>query len=343
MAVKYKDYYEILGVSRTASDSELKKAFRKLAREYHPDVAKNKKQAEEKFKEINEAYEVLGDPAKRRKYDELGPNWHAGADFGAGGGPNPFGAGGFSTRGPQGESFEFQFGGTGFSDFFEQLFGARMGRGGRVPAEEEFMGGADFTSPRGRDIEGDIMVTLNEVVNGSVRSVSIRHSGACETCGSTGRQGRQPCPRCGGTGQTMRTDTYQVKIPAGVREGQRLRVAGRGDAGGDLYLRVRLAKHPDFEVEENNLVCPVDIAPWEAVLGANVSVPTLGGAVNIRIPAGTQSGQKLRVRERGLPNRSGQKGDLIVVVNIQVPSKPGEDERRLWEQLARELSFRPRS
>ncbi|HSU57279.1 MAG TPA: DnaJ domain-containing protein, partial [Candidatus Dormibacteraeota bacterium] len=263
MAVKYRDYYEVLGVPRTASEAELKKAFRKLAREYHPDVAKNKKQAEEKFKELNEAYEVLGDPAKRKKYDELGPNWQAGADFRPPPGWESFTSGGrtYASRGPGSQEFEFQFGGTGFSDFFEQLFGrgggpagfGSRGGGGRMPAE-------DFASERGQDIEGDIMVTLDEAMRGSVRSVSVRNAVPCEHCGGTGQRARHVCNVCGGTGQVAKTETYQVKIPAGVIEGQRLRVAGRGQAGvgggaaGDLYLRVRLAKHPDFEVEEHNLI-----------------------------------------------------------------------------------------
>jgi curved DNA-binding protein len=346
MPAKYKDYYATLGVGRDASDADIKKAFRKLAREHHPDVAKNKKQAEEKFKEINEAYEVLSDPAKRKRYDQLGPGWQEN-NFGGPGGQNPF-AGGFG-RGAQGQDFEFQFGGTGFSDFFEQLFGARSG-GARQSAfhGDDPFGGADERGLRGRDIEGDIMVTLDEVTRGSVRSVSIRHSEPCRRCGGTGRQGRDLCPLCAGSGQLSRTDTHQVKIPAGVTEGQRLRVAGRGEAGagggssGDLFLRVRLAKHPDFEVEDHNLVHTVDLAPWEAVLGASISVPTLDGRVNIRIPPGTKNGQKLRVRGRGLPDRKGDKADLIVITRIEMPDKVGESERKLWEQLARESGFRPR-
>lgn len=326
MPVQYKDYYESLGVSRTASDAEIKKAFRKLAREYHPDVAKDKKKAEEKFKEINEAYEVLSDPAKRKKYDELGPNWKQGAEFR----PPPGWEGFAGTRGrgfhgtPGAEEFEFHFGGTGFSDFFEQLFGAR-GRGAGF-AGRDFGGRGGFAeeefAERGRDIEGDIMVTLEEVMRGSVRSVSVRHN--------------------------SRTDTYQVKIPPGVTEGQRLRVAGRGEVGagggeaGDLYLRVRLAKHPDFEVEEHNLIYEAELAPWEAVLGANISVPTLGGRVNIKIPPGTQNGQKLRVRGRGLPTRDGGHGDLIVVTRVEVPGAISESERKLWEQLSKESRFNPR-
>jgi len=324
MAVQYKDYYETLGVSRSASEADIKKAFRKLAREHHPDVAKDKRKAEEKFKEINEAYEVLGDPAKRKKYDELGADWKSGAEFRPPPGWESFAGGrGFRGASPGGQEFEFHFGGTGFSDFFEQLFGSR-GRGGagargfghRAGFEEE-----DFAE-RGRDIEGDILVTLEEAMSGSVRSVSVRHD--------------------------SRTETYQVKIPAGVTEGQRLRLAGRGEAGsgggaaGDLYLCVRLAKHPDFEVEDHNLIYEAELAPWEAVLGTSISVPTLAGRVNIKIPPGTQNGQKLRVRGRGLPRRGGGQGDLIVVTRIEVPGSISESERKLWEQLARESRFNPR-
>jgi curved DNA-binding protein len=320
MAVKYKDYYESLGVARTASDADIKKAFRKLAREYHPDVAKDKKKAEEKFKEINEAYEVLGDPAKRKRYDQLGANWKSGAEFRPPPGWEGFGQRTYRRGGPGEADFEFQFGGTGFSDFFEQLFGARSsGASGRRHggfAEDQF-------AERGQDVEGDIMVTLEEAMHGSVRSVGVRHND--------------------------RTTTHQVKIPAGVTEGQRLRIAGRGGLGsgggaaGDLYLRVRLARHPDFEVENHNLICGAELAPWEAVLGTEISVPTLAGRVNIKIPPGTQNGQKLRLRGRGLPNRNGGNGDLIVVAQVEVPGKVTDAERKLWEQLARESKFNPRS
>lgn len=348
MAVKYKDYYEILGVPRTASEADIKKAFRKLAREFHPDVAKNKKQAEEKFKEVNEAYEVLGDPGKRKKYDELGPDWSSGAEFRPPPGWESFRSGGGSSgRGAHGEDFEFHFGGTGFSDFFEQLFGSRGGRAGGFGRHGMFTEG-ETGAERGRDIEGDIMVTLEEAMRGSVRSVSVRHGVPCENCGGTGQRGRQVCNVCSGTGQVAKTETYQVKIPAGVSEGQRLRVAGRGEAGlgggasGDLYLRVRLAKHPDFDVEDHNLIYEANLAPWEAVLGANITVPTLNGRVNIKIPPGTHNGQKMRVRGRGLPARNGTNGDLIVVTNIDVPAKVTDSERRLWEQLAKESRFNPR-
>jgi curved DNA-binding protein len=349
MPVQYKDYYQTLGVARTASDADIKKAFRKLAREFHPDVAKNKKQAEEKFKEVNEAYEVLGDSAKRKKYDELGANWSSGAEFRAPPGWESYGrGGGYPGRGPRGEEYEFHFGGTGFSDFFEQLFGARgrggagFGQSGGTFSEEE------LAAERGRDIEGDILVPLEEAMRGSVRSVSVRHAAACEHCGGTGQRARHVCNVCGGTGQIPKTDTWQVKIPAGVTEGQRLRIAGRGEAGlgggaaGDLYLRVRFAKHPDFEVRDHDLLHEAELAPWEAVLGANITVPTLTGRVNIKIPPGTHSGQKLRVRGRGLPLRGGGSGDLIVETRIEVPTRLTESERKLWEQLAKESRFNPR-
>ncbi len=192
------------------------------------------------------------------------------------------------------------------------------------------------------------MVTLEEAMRGSVRSVSVRRGVPCEHCGGTGQRARHLCNVCGGTGQVTKAETCQVKIPAGVTEGQRLRVAGRGEAGlgggaaGDLYLRVRLARHPDFEVEDHNLIHEVPLAPWEAILGANINVPTLNGGVNIRIPPGTHSGQKLRVRGRGLPKRGGTSGDLIVVTRVEVPPRVSESERKLWEQLARESRFNPR-
>lgn len=346
MAVRYKDYYESLGVPRGASDSDIKKAFRKLAREYHPDVAKDKKRAEERFKEVNEAYEVLGDPAKRKKYDELGANWQSGAEFRPPPGWEQFAGAQGRGKGRAGaEGFEFHFGGTGFSDFFEQMFGG-AGRGG-------FDGRSGFVEEdavsRGRDIEGDILVTLEEVTQGSLRSVSIRHNGTCEHCGGSGRSAGRMCNVCGGTGQVPQTQTFQVKIPAGVAEGQKLRVAGRGEAGfsgrgaGDLFLRVRLARHPDFEVDGHNLILELAVTPWEAVLGANVEVPTLTSRVSIRIPPGTPNGQKLRVRGRGLPERGGGHGDLIVLVRIEVPTQVAESERKLWENLARESHFNPRA
>jgi len=346
MAVQYKDYYEVLGVERKASDAEIKRAFRKLAREFHPDVAKNKKQAEEKFKEINEAYEVLGDPAKRKKYDELGPNWNAGAGFRPP--PGWSGAPGAGGHGQGDAAYEFHFGGTGFSDFFEQLFGSRRRQAGPDLGTSGRFDGSEWADGRGQDIEGDLLVTLEEAAHGSVRPVTVRHSVPCPQCGGTGRRGRFKCSACDGQGQSLKTETYQVKIPPGVTEGKRLRLAGRGQAGvgggdaGDLYLRVRFAKHPDLEVADHNLVCDTAVAPWEAVLGTSLSVPTLGAPVNIKIPPGTQNGQKLRLRGRGLPRPGEENGDLIVVIRVEVPGTVTEAERKLWEQLAKTSAFDPR-
>lgn len=343
MGVEYKDYYKILGVARTASAEEIKKSFRKLAREYHPDVAKDKQTAEEKFKEINEAYEVLGDEAKRKKYDELGANWKAGSDFR----PPPgwqqtYGR----TRGrgqAEEDSGEFEFAGTGFSDFFEQFFGSHgSGPAGFGGVEE------DEFHARGRDTEADILVTLDEVLRGSVRPINVRRAVACERCQGSGETSRMICPACGGSGHTMRAESYQVKIPAGVRDGQRLRLAGRGEQGhgkgpaGDLYLRVRLAQHPDFEVRHGELHSELDIAPWEAVLGATVTVPTLTAKVQVRIPPGAQSGQKLRLRGHGLPRHQEGAGDLYVTLRVRLPDKLTDAERALWEKLAVESAFRPR-
>jgi curved DNA-binding protein len=335
MPVDFKDYYKTLGVPRAASHDEIRAAFRKLARQYHPDVAKDKKRAEEKFKEINEAYEVLGDKDKRDKYDQLGADWK---DSGSGTPPG-FGGEAFRTHswrsGPGAENYEF--GGTGFSDFFEQVFGRRG-----AAAEPE--------TNKGQDAEGVIMVTLEEAMRGSIRTISVRRNTLCPDCHGSGTQGRRVCPACGGAGQVSATQEYKVKIPPGVRDGQRLRVSGRGEPGvgggppGDLYLRVRMASHPDFRAEGGDLYYDLDLAPWEAALGASVSVPTLTEPVSIKIPPATQTGQRLRVRGRGLPGRGDHaQGDLYVVAHIQMPKDISDRARGLWEQLARESHFNPRA
>jgi DnaJ-class molecular chaperone len=343
MAIQYKDYYETLGVSRTATADEIRKAFRKLARQYHPDVAKNKVQAEAKFKEINEAYEVLGDPEKRKKYDELGPNWKQGAEFRPPPGWEQTGGKFRTYRSNQGgPDFEFQFGGTGFSDFFEQLFGGR-GAAGRSPFMDE-----EEIAQRGQDVESDILVSLHEALRGAIRPITLQRRTTCRQCYGTGAVNGRTCSVCQGKGFTIKKENYQVKIPAGVREGQRLRLVGRGEPGvgraaaGDLYLRVHLEKHPDFKVEESDLFHELEIAPWEAVLGGNVPVPTLEGSVSIKIPANAQSGQRLRVRSQGLPKRESGRGDLYVILRVQVPDHVSDQERKLWEQLAAISDFRPR-
>ncbi len=333
MPAKFQDYYSTLGITREATPEEIKKAFRKLARKYHPDTAKDKKVAEEKFKEINEAHEVLSDPEKRRKYDQLGSRWN---DQGGGFDTSAWQqAGGGFGQGGSGGGQEFHFGGTGFSDFFEQFFGG----GSRYGFPQDFAGEAATGSGpaqgrarRGHDIEGDILVTLAEAMNGTLRPISLQ---------TVNRQ----------TGQTEMHE-FQVRIPPGATDGRRIRVPGKGDGGqnggaaGDLYLRVRHAAHPDFTTREADLHHELDVAPWEAVLGAEVIVPTLDGSIKLRVPAGTEDRQQLRVRGRGLPkgkSGSGERGDFFVTINVVLPKQVSDAERKLWEQLRSVSTFQPRA
>ena len=335
----FKDYYAILGVPGTATRDEIHKAFRKLARKYHPDVAEDKLNADRKFKEINEAHEVLGDAAKRRQYDSLRNQWKNPAsakqtqwkswgDAGQGGG---------ATK-------SYKFDGTGFSDFFEEFFGTGgvySGFGKRAadpftygesaktqppkkPAKDK---GRGVFSVRGANVEGDIAVTLEEVFNGSVREVTMR------------RQNRD-----GGEEKI----SFKVRVPPGVREGQRLRVPGKGDPGmgrgdpGDLFLNIRYALHPQFRVQEDDLVYDLELAPWEAILGKVIRVPTPDGGVSVRVPEGAQAGTQLRVRGRGLPTSGGQRGDLLLPVVIDVPDKVSDREKALWQELSDLSNFDPR-
>jgi curved DNA-binding protein len=320
MPVEFKNYYDVLGVDRNASDAEIKKAFRKLAGKYHPDVAKDKTNAEEKFKEINEANEVLSDPEKRRKYDELGANWNrpeqqaSRQKSGFGGGPE--------------EGFEFHFEGTGFSDFFEQFFGNRGRPSSGFSRTWKNDAGGEAVAQHGQDIESDILVTLDEILHGSTRTIRLQR-----TDPRTGKSSLQ---------------TLQVKIPHGVREGQLIRLTGKGQEGigggdsGNLYLRVKFAKHPDFRVLGANLYHDLELSPWEAVLGGTVDMPTLDGMVSLKIPAGTVAGRQFRLRGRGLPTSDGTRGDLHAIVSIQVPPRITLEQKVLWEQLASKSSFNPR-
>ncbi len=297
MSVQYKDYYATLGVPKTATHDEIRKAFRKLARIHHPDVAKDKKGAETKFKEINEAYEVLGDEDKRQKYDTLGADWERG------GARQQYTRGGFGDGG-------VSFGGTGFSDFFEQFFGASRGRG----AASGF-GGFPQQEMRGEDIEADLLVTIEEALHGAKKKISFRRSGSAGA------------------------ESYEVRIPKGVRDGQKIRLAGQGvSAGrgpaGDLYLRVKFAQHPDFRVEGSDLIHELELPAWQAVLGAEVAVPTPEGSVRVKIPAGSQPGKKLRLKGRGLPSGKETRGDFYVTLAVTLPKSVSDDERKLWEKLA---------
>ncbi len=322
MPVKFQDYYEILGVKRGAGQDEIKKAYRKLARKFHPDVNKNAG-AEEQFKKVSEAYDVLGDPEKRKKYDALGQNWRMGQDF------TP----------PQGaESFQFNFGGrpgggrgagfdggSGFSDFFETLFSSGFGAGHAA-------GGRAWSS-RGEDQEAEIIIPLEEAFHGARKTISLQTA----EVDSRGRAHRG-------------TKSYNVTIPRSVTNGARIRLAGQGGKGsgkgaaGDLYLRVRIAPHPRFRLDGHDLETDLPITPWEAALGGKITIHTLEGGASLNIPAGTQGGQRMRLRGKGFPSGGqGRAGDLIAVVQIRVPHKLTHREKELFEALASESRFSPRN
>jgi curved DNA-binding protein len=300
MAVGFRDYYEALGVSRDATQDDIRAAYRRLARQYHPDVNKEAG-AEDRFKEMSEAYEVLRDPEKRERYDRLGPSWRAGQDVSGaadfGGYP---GGGGF-------EDVRVDFGGGDFSDFFEGLFGGRTrGRG-----SAGFGGGF---SARGADQEAVLELSLEEAARGGRRRISL------------------------GGGRD-----FEVEIPPGVRDGQRIRLSGEGQAGmgggpaGDLFLRVRVRPDKRFRVDGRDVYTDLAVTPWEAALGATVEVRTLDGTAQVKVPAGSSSGRKLRLRGEGLGG-----GDLYAVVQIHVPKRLSSRERELFEQLADVSDFNPR-
>jgi DnaJ-class molecular chaperone len=331
MAVQFRDYYEVLGTPRTASEDDIRKAYRKLARKHHPDVNPGDKSAEDKFKEINEAYEVLSDPEKRKLYDELGSDWKAGSAFtpppDGGRGSSGF-SGGFSTgQGP-----------SGFSDFFESLFG--RGRGTRA--------GAGFRM-RGNDIDAEITLSLEEAHRGGKRNISFEVTEICPTCGGTGTKDDKPCPTCHGNGVVLRQRSFEVAIPAGVRYGSVIRLPGQGEPGangapaGDLFLHIRIQPHQLFEITaDDDVEIEIPIAPWEAALGAKINVPTLDGTVEMKIPPGTQGGKRLRLRGRGLSRRGGAKGDQYVRLKIVIPPDLDASQKQLFEQLAAASHFDPR-
>lgn len=310
--MEFKDYYKILGLTKEASQDEIKRAYRRLARKYHPDVSKEPN-AEERFKEVSEAYEALRDPEKRAAYDSLlSGQWREGQEF----------------RPPPGwdSGFEFSGGGFGgdnehFSDFFEALFG-RMGASGR--------GARTRSGIRGDDHHARIKITLEDAFNGATRLVTLQLA-------ESDAQGRV----------TLRPHTLNVKIPAGVAEGQRIRLAEQGGQGfgnaprGDLYLEIMFETHPLFKADGRDIHLNLPITPWESALGAKIPVPTLGGKVDLKIPAGTQSGQRLRLKGRGLPGQP--PGDQYVVIQIHAPKAASETQRKLYEQLAEAMPFNPRA
>jgi curved DNA-binding protein len=332
MAVKFRDYYEVLGVPRTATEDQIRSEYRRLARKHHPDVNPGDRSSEDKFKEINEAYEVLSDSDKRKRYDQLGANWKAGADFNPPPGSSRVDFGDIFGQGDSGQN-----GAGAFSDFFESMFG-RAGRGA----------GAGFRT-QGRDIEAEIPITLQEAHRGVTRTISLEASETCPDCNGTGTKDGKTCPRCRGAGAIRRTKTIEVTIPPGVREGSIIRLAGQGDAGagrsraGDLFLHARIQPDPLFElVDDDDIQIELPVAPWEASLGAKVLVPTLDGSVEMTIRAGTQGGQRLRLRGQGLARRGGGRGDEYVRIKLVNPPKLNAKETELYRQLAAESRFNPR-
>jgi len=325
MAVKFQDYYEVLGISRTATQEEIQRAYRKLARQYHPDVNKST-EAEDRFKRIGEAYEVLKDPEKRQKYDRLGANWQQGQDFR----PPP----GWETfrSGSGGNSWGFGFddiGEGGFSDFFEVLFGRGFqSSGAQMEGNSGFSGN---TIGKGQDQEAEIAITLEEAYHGVKKSLTLQR----EELNRRGRAKRS-------------TQTLEVTVPPGTLPGTRLRLSGQGAKGlgrspaGDLYLKVTLQPHHRFSVNGADLETQVPVTPSEAALGARIQVPLVDGKAWVTLRPGTPSGHRLRLKGKGMKPREKQAGDLYAEIRITVPPKLGERERELYEKLAEVSSYHPR-
>ena len=323
MSVKFQDYYETLGVGREATEKEIKAAYRKMARKWHPDLhpAGEKAAAEEKFKRLNEAYEVLKDPEKRARYDQLGKNWRDGQDFQA---PPDMEGVRFYSEG----DFAGGFGG-GFSDFFEMLFG-----GGSARAK-----GFRRRAVRGEDLESEIALTIEEAYRGITKMIRLSGSEICPVCGGSAIRGDSFCTHCGGTGTTPAEKTLEVKIPPGVREGSRIRLKGQGGAGlgeggpGDLFLKVRLLPHREFRLVGKDVESDVVLFPEQALLGDQVTVQTIDGPVTVTVPPGSGAGKKLRLRGKGYLDGPKGRGDHYVRVTIDIPREPGKRVKELYEQL----------
>jgi curved DNA-binding protein len=309
----FKDYYKVLGLEPGADDKAVKAAYRKLARKYHPDVSKEK-DAENQFKEVAEAYEVLKSAEKRAEYDELRKYAQQGRPFE----PPP----GWQPRGNAGFADEMG-GGRDYSDFFESLFGAA----GRA------QGPGRSSGRRGQDVEMELPILLEETLADEAKKIAFQ------------------LPQYSADGRPLApiSKTLNVKIPAGVSDGERIRLKGQGAPGlggaanGDLYLIIRLVPHPLFDVEAHNLILTVPLAPWEAALGSKITVPTLDGKIHLSIPANSQSGQRLRIKGKGLMNKLGERGDLYALFKIVIPAQADEPTRALWAQLAEQAAFDPRA
>jgi curved DNA-binding protein len=314
--MEFKDYYKIMGVKRDATQDEIKRAYRKLARKYHPDVSKEA-DAETKFKELGEAYEVLKDPEKRTAYDELGSQWKAGQDFR----PPPGWDAGFEFRDFGGDGGDM----GGFSDFFESLFG----HAGRRPGSGRTRTQRDFRI-RGEDHHAKVVVDLEDSYKGASRSITLQVPGRDD-------HGRV----------TTRARTLNVRIPKGIRQGQQIRLSGQGGSGfgggeaGDLYLEIEFNPRGHYRVEGADVYLDLPVAPWEAALGATVKVPTPSGAVDLKVPPNSQAGKKLRLKGRGIPAQ--RPGDLYVVLQIAVPPADTDRRRRAYEKMKEDFEFNPRA
>jgi DnaJ-class molecular chaperone len=338
--VKFKDYYELLGVKREATADQVRQAYRKLARKYHPDLNPGSKTAEDKFKEINEAYEVLSDTEKRKRYDQLGANWKEGAEF-----TPPAGWGQGRVNVNVGDLSDlFGTAGGGFSDFFETLFGGtrssqKTGQRARPPRPR---------SARGQDAEAEMSISLEDAHRGAVHRITLQGGRMCEACKGQGVFNGEQCAACRGTGQVMTPRVIDVKIRPGAREGAVIKVPrqghppiGRGEPG-DLYIKLNVKPHSVFTVQNDDITAEIPITPAEAVLGAKIEVPTIDGKAEITIPPGSQGGQRLRLRGQGLNRRDGGRGDEYVKLKIVVPQDPTDREKNLYRELAQAGRDNPR-
>ena len=326
--MKYKDYYEILGVKRGASTTEIKSAYRKLARKYHPDVNKTK-EAEMKFKDINEAYEVLSDSAKRQRYDSLGSNWQGGSEY-----TPPPGFEKFSFNSGGGQAFNFSQG--GFSEFFGSLFGDFMS--GSQTGRTQF-GNFDFTQrapqPKSEklDITKNLDISAKELFDNKPITIKYTEMEKCTQCSSSGF-----CSHCGGTGFVNNVTSSKIKLPSGITDGQKIKLKGKGRTDsygrhGDMYLIVHF-NDKEYQINGTTLVKEVEIYPYEAVLGGEKEITTLHGKINIKIPAMVSSGQALRLKGLGLPDKNGKYGDLKIKMKIIIPKNLTSKERELYQRLA---------
>jgi DnaJ-class molecular chaperone len=335
MAVSYKDYYAILGVPKNAAAKDIKSAYRKLARKWHPDAnPENQKAAEEKFKDISEAYEVLGDAEKRSKYDVLGSDWQRAAQQNAGRGAGAGAGAPGSGAGFSGANFGE---GSGFSDFFDMFF-QNMGRRPGGP------GAAGFRQPgaqRGEDLETTLDLTLNEAYSGGAKNVALQIEDSCPRCGGSGTTNNRVCTECGGRGRVVQTKRFDVSIPKGVREGQRIRLTGQGAAGphngprGDLYLIAHFPEDQRWERRGDDLYIDLPVSIYDLVLGGSVTAPTMTGEVTMTVPAGTPSNKYMRLGGKGMPKlKSEGNGDEYVRLIGTVPTNLSDKETMLFKELA---------